>query len=72
MKYITPNDLAKIENKKGKILKSGDRINLVERDATELGQGLKVYTVWDCEENFIFVHTTDFVEAENTFNKYAF
>ncbi len=72
MKYLTPNDLAKIEHKKGTILEVQNQLVLVERDATELGQGLKVYTVWNCEDNFIFVHTTDFTEAEKTFNKYAF
>jgi hypothetical protein len=71
MKYLTPNDLKKIEHKKGTILVQSDRINLVERDATELGQGLKVYTVWNFEENFVFVQTTDLLEAQKTFEKYT-
>ena len=71
-KFLTTNDLKKIEHKKGTILISSNPFNLIERNSDEIEKGSSVYTVWNFEDGFIFINTMDYDEAMKTFEKYAY
>lgn len=71
-KFLTTNDLKKIEHKKGKILISSNPFNLIERNSDEIDQGSSVYTVWNFVDGFIIINTMDYDEAMKTFEKYAY
>jgi hypothetical protein len=71
MKYLTTAQLNKIAHKKGIILRDSGRINIVERDASEIGEGLKVYTLWNPEEGYIYTNTTSLEEIIEKFNRYT-
>lgn len=70
--YLTPNDLKKIENKKGTILISSNPINLVEQKSDEIEKGTSVYTVWNFVDGYIFIRTQNYDEAIKTFEKFAY
>ena len=61
-KYVTPNDMKKIEGVKGTILKEQNGVVLVKTDS--------IYSVWNPEDGFSFCNTFDAQEAEQTFEKY--
>ena len=61
-KYVTPNDMKKIEGVKGIILRQQNGIVLVKTDT--------IYSVWKPEDGFSFCNTFDLKEAEDTFEKY--
>jgi hypothetical protein len=70
--FLTPNDLKKIENKKGTILISSNPINMVETKSDEIEVGTSVYTVWNFVDGFIFVRTQNHDEAYEVFKKFAY
>jgi hypothetical protein len=70
-KWLTPNDLKKIEHKRGTILISSNPINMVETKSDEIEKGTSVFTVWNFVEGFIFIRTQDHDEAYECFKKYA-
>lgn len=67
MSYVTSKMLQEMQNVRGKVLNSTERISLVE---TVMPYGT-IYTVWNPEENFHFTNTFDKEEAEKVFAKYS-
>lgn len=61
-RYVTPNELKRIENIKGQVLESENGIVLVKT--------LDIYSVWVPDTGFIFCHTFDIKEAADTFTKF--
>jgi hypothetical protein len=62
-RYVFAKDLKAIENQRGQILKSNDKIFLVKTS--------EIYTVWAPESGLIFCHTFYENEALETFEKYT-
>lgn len=68
---LTTREIQKLASStKRLVLKNDGRIYLVRTDGTEQ-IGKVVFTVWNPEDNFIFVHTTSEAEAEEYYKKYA-
>jgi len=65
-RYVTGNDMKKLQGKKGEVLKSSGNINLIKTAY----ENTFIYTVWNYEENLHFVNTFYEDEALETFNKY--
>lgn len=61
-KYVTPNDMKKIEGIKGTILESKNGVVLVKT--------ADIYSVWMPEDGLSFCNTFDIKEAVDTFEKY--
>jgi len=69
-RYVLVKDLNKI-TKKGIILAKSNDIVLVATDASQVANGLTLYTVWNPESGFKFTNTYYKEEAEACFKKYA-
>lgn len=62
-RYVFKKDLDAVYNVKGSILKDDGRISIIKTG--------ELYTVWNAEEGYIFIHTFYEDEALSTFEKYS-
>jgi hypothetical protein len=61
-KYVTPNELKRIENIKGQVLESENGVVMVKT--------ADIYSVWMPETGLIVCHTFDIKEAADTYIKF--
>jgi hypothetical protein len=64
--YVTPNDMKKLNGKKGIILDEFGDLTLVKTSNNDI----TIFTVWDCLTAFTFCDTFDELEARETFSKF--
>lgn len=67
---LTNKQIKEVQQKRGKILMEENSVVLLETDAAEIREGLKLYTVWVPSEGYVITNTTEKTIAENDFNKY--
>lgn len=63
-KYVTANDMNKLQGTKGYILESKNGITLVKTS--------NIYTVWGPESGLMIINTFYISEAALAFDKYSF